>query len=252
MTIARLHPLQKSVITGPDVPKDVHLRVPGKDPNIFPLAKYVVIAKTYESKQSYKVFGIPRRTKVYGVGVLTDKNEYYYSELHTRHTELTCFNRDMFQRTLTSKYRFDEHTRVQVTDNITDKDPIYAFVSIVGSAVGYHIKTSNFANMTRTINNRFRFVKNVKKNNYSTRKWHARAVLDKMIRLKRFDFLTDPNWYEKISNKAANAKKAFLICAVAIVYIYTKDLNNSYLVEVKKHRLEKKMEELRKSEENKQ
>ncbi len=252
MSIARLHPLQKSVIVGPDIPKEVHLRTPGKDPNIFPMAKYVFISKTFESVRSYKVWGIPRRTKVYGVGVLTDKNEYYFSELHTRHTELTCFNRDMFQRTLTSKYRFDEKTRVQVTDNITEKDPIFAFVQIVGSAVGYHVKKTNFVQMTRVLNNVFHLVKNVKKRTYSTRTWHSKAILKRLIETKRFDFITDPNWYEKLSTRAENAKKAFLICAIGMLYLHNKDCAKQYLEAVKRHRAQRKIEELRKAEENKQ
>ncbi len=248
----RIGPLQKSVVDGPKISNKVHLRQPGKDPSIFPVAKYVFIAKSFESKKFYKIHGIPRRTKVYGVGVLTEKNEYYYSELHTRHQELTSSNRELFQMVLTSKYRFTEKTMVSFTDNINHKDPICAFVTIVGSAIGYHTKFTNFAKMTRVINNKFRLVKNVSKGNYSTHKWHAKAVLNKLIELKRFEFITDPSWYEKISTKAANAKLAYLLCATGIFYLYTKDISMKYYKAMKDHQAQRKIEELRKQEENKQ
>lgn len=246
----RINPLSKSVIAGPDIPKSTHLGKPGKDPTVFPVAKYIFISKTSESFKTYKIKGIPRCTRVYGVGVLTDKNNYYFSELHTRHCELTYSNRDLFQRVLTTKYILTPKTRVVITENITEKDPLYAFISIVGSAIGYHIKKTNLYHMLRRLNNRIHLVKNGKNKDFSTKKWHAKRILNKLIERDRFDFITDPNWQEQISTKTENVRKAYLECAVGMLYMLDKDISLKYLAATKENRRKRQLEKLKEESNN--
>ena len=48
--------------------------------------------------------------------------------------------------------------------------------------------------MLRRLNNRIHLVKNGKNKDFSTKKWHAKRILNKLIERDRFDFITDPNW----------------------------------------------------------
>lgn len=244
-------PRYKTVVSAPDIPKEVFLHYKGKDPKMFPVAKYICVAKTMESRKKYKVRGVPRITKVYGVGVLTDKNQYYFSEIHTNHIELTYSNRLVLQQALTSKYILTPETKVAVGDNINEKDPIYAFLRIVGSAVGFLVKRKAYWRMLRALNIRFKYVKKARAKNYSVRKWHIKYVLQSLIDHDRFDFITDPDWQEKLSTKTGYVTQAFYECAVGILFLFQKELNVKYFENTIKNKQMRQLEEVRKEAEKK-
>jgi hypothetical protein len=202
--------------------------------------------KTMESKKKYKVRGIPRITKVYGIGVLTDKNQYYFSEIHTNHIELTQYNRLVLQQALTSKYILTPETRIIVGDNINEKDPVYVFLKIVGSAVGYLVKKKAYWQMLRALNIRFRYVKKARARDFSVRKWHVKYVLKSLIDHDRFDFITDPNWQEQLSTKTKYVIQAFYECAVGILFLFQKDVEKRYLESAAARKRKKQLEEARK------
>lgn len=232
----------RSEISGPDIPAEVYIHQKGKDPKYFPVAKYICVVKTVDDKRKFKVHGYLRSTKLYGVGVLTDKNNYYFSTICVKHQELTCFNRRLFQSAITSKYILTPETRVTVSDNIGDKDPIYAFLKIVGSAVGFLIKTKGHYKMLRALNIKFKYVKTARKKDYATMKWHSKQVLRRLIENDRFDFITDPDWQDQLSTRSKRIQKAFYECAVAILFLFQCDIALLYRSHTRERKLKEKLE----------
>jgi len=195
-----------------------------KTPDVYPVVKYIFIAKTFESKKSYKIHGIPRRTKCYGVGILTTKNKYYFSELHTRHKDLTAATIDIFKTVFITHYIITKDTRILTTENINPKnDPILNFIKIVSTTVGCNVKTSNVLQMLKPINLEFRYV--AAKRNYSITKWHKNKLIQRLIDMDRFDFIVEPGWKEKLSLMTAHIREAFITCAVGMLYMYIRDID---------------------------
>lgn len=83
----------------------------------------------------FKMNGYPSINRVYGVGVLTTDNDYYYSTVKTLNYTLTKSNVRLFSKVILNNYNIDENTEILISDNMKQgTDPMEIFMNIICNA----------------------------------------------------------------------------------------------------------------------
>lgn len=234
----RTHPLAKSKIQVPDIPTVAtdHLNG-GKDNNyLYEHVKYIFICKTFESLRSFKIMKRPQITRCYGVGILTDTNKYYFSELHIRNTELSRHNVKMFKQTLLTYYKIDQKTKIVLMDNIKN-EPITAFIDIIYSVTRLQVRHTKELYMLRAINRTFNYVRPVNKKPITM--YHKNKLIRRLLEFNRFEFIPDPDWYAKNQLKRPRVREAYQMCAIGILYMHVREYLTNFDKKYKKQREEK-------------
>jgi hypothetical protein len=195
------------------------LSIDKKNP-LFKRAKYVVVIKTSESKNVYRLYGTNRRTRNYAIAILTDDNRYYYNEYTSKHTVLSTENVNNLIQLFTSGYIIDGNTRVVCSDNIKNwSEPIMIFLRIVMSVLSRPIMVRSTTQMISFLNNQFGYMKRVKsgdmKGGYIG--MFKKALLD----YDRFDFLP-PDVVEKMTseNETAERRRKIFYTSLGLLYLH--------------------------------
>lgn len=239
MSIRRLHPLINSKIEIPNIPSLKADNMSGgiKDKSVYERIKYLFICKSFESIKPYKIGGRKQITRCYGIGVLTESNKYYFSEIHTRHTELTHYNTNLFKSAILTHYTIDKDTKIAIMDNIKTNEPIREFLAIVISTIKSKCQKAREMPMYRILQRLFHYVRTNKKN---ISKHHRKEMLRRLIEMNRFDFITQPDWYEKLKTKPKKTQDAYIMCAIGILYLNVREYLTNFNRKYRKAALERK------------
>lgn len=225
-----------------ETPQSQHpIRGKRKTLDRFPHAKYISIVKTRDEAKNYRVMGWPITQRTYGVGVLTDDNHYYFSELHTRYCCLNLDSTKRFKKALTTQYVVDENTQVVVQDNIYQyDDPMNTFLIILGSLCGIKKHKADTTQMLRRINDWTHLIKVGKNRHFCN--WHKNKMIQALIDRDFFDFITEQNWVERIAELPLHRANAYLYAAVGILYAHYKGIlykySKKYMTNLKNRRIE--------------
>jgi hypothetical protein len=235
------HPRLNSVINKPDIPTirqdSMHRHI--RDESQYEHIKYLFFSKSFESIKPFKIRGVPQITRCYGIGILTDTNRYYYSEIHTRHNDLTTFNIKLFKKTILTHYKIDKDTQIRYWGNIKKNEPIREFMEIVVSAVHGKTRTIQEMPMYRIINRAYNYVRPLKGYSGFT-KFHRKKLIKRLLEMDRFEFITEPDWYAKLQLKRKRSRDAYMMCALGIVYLGVRDYLWSLEKKYKQRRIERK------------
>jgi hypothetical protein len=240
--VRRLHPLVQSKIELPNIPSIRSDNMSGgvKDESVYEHIKYLFICKSFESERPFKIGGRKQITRCYGIGILTDSNKYYFSEIHTRHTELTNYNINLFKSAILTHYTIDKNTKIAIPENIKMNEPIRLFFAIVIATMKSKSQTIKEMPMFRAFQRLFNYVKTNKK---SISKYHRKEMVRRLIEMDRFDFITEPDWYEKLKLKRKRTQDAFMSCAIGILYLNVREYLTNFNKKYKKAALERKQKE---------
>lgn len=217
----KLVPQDANVIQVPEH-KIKHVNCKKFHPELYPHIKYIAISKTYQSSRPYKMRGYPTYTKYYGIGILTDNNEYYYNEITSRPSNLTMSLYALLKKIILVNYIIDSDTRVVLTDNIkVHSEGLGIFMDMLCGCHNILLTLRNLTKMTATINRMFRWVHPAKGRKFCG--YHREKVIRKILELKKLDFITNPEWYINMELEPGKVKNAKLTCAIGILYLYAKD-----------------------------
>lgn len=248
----KVHPLSNCKIDLPVIPgiSSDNLNSGVADPDLYEHVKYIFVTKTFNSVRPYKLFGIRQVTRCYGIGILTDTNRYYYSELHTRHNTLTKTMIRLFKKTIVTHYKIDKNTKIAVTENITN-EPLLDFLHIVAGLMKTRVRHVKEMSMYRALNRAFHYVRvKCKTSKNQITKNHRKKMIRKLFEHKRFDFVQYPNWEKEMETMRKRSREATLGAALGILYLHTRDIltdyNRKYLTE--EYQEEKKKRDMEKVE----
>jgi hypothetical protein len=68
-------------------------------------------------------------------------------------------------------------------------------------------------------------------------------MVRRLIEMDRFDFITEPDWYEKLKLKRKRTQDAFMSCALGILYLNVREYLTNFNKKYKKAALERKQKE---------
>lgn len=208
----------------PDIPKPeatIYQHTLEKNPAVFPHAHFISIFKVRDDKKKYRVHSRIVVSRVYGIGVLTDEGNYYYSELVTRIPVVTQRIVSMFSTMLTFPYRIDENTLVVLSKNIHQPtDPVNLMFSVMRQVNPMTVSYRELHRMLRVINSYFHIVKPVRGHKVSC--IHKNEIVQNLIDKNRFAFIDDPDWIDKMSIMTETRAAAYLNTALGIVYLFSR------------------------------
>ena len=194
-----------------------------KDPN-FPVAKYIVVVKIKESKHTYIYHGKQSKAKLYGIGILTTKNRYYFSQLFTREVNINHAVNNQLKEIFTRGYIINQDTRIVFSDNMDRKyDPVWLFLGIIGSQVGINIHTKSVKMQIRRINAYLGYLKTQNYVKFESN-YQIGLFMKKLFKNNRFDFIPDPYFKERLNDGTVHEKNMKIRCALGILYLFAVDM----------------------------
>lgn len=205
-----------------------------KDPD-FPVAKYIVVTKVRETKYKFMLQGKYNKPKLYGIGILTTKNRYYFTQLYTRKMELSSTIINELKEIFSRPYVITPETKIVFSDNVDRKyDPVWLFLSIIGSVVGIRIHVRSYIQQLKRINSLLHYVKCKKGYASFNTNQHVGKLMKKLFKYDRFDFIPDPYFKERLNDGTKYERDMKIKCAVGILYMdcvsrMDKNVKNSIL-----------------------
>lgn len=189
----------------------------------FSRLKYLVIFKFMESKRNYKRRGVLRRTRDYGVGILTEENDYYFSMLTMNHRHLMAQHITLFNKMFMQRFVVTENTRVLFSDDIGWKtEPIGQYWKIVQDVLRFRINHVSMNKMFKGVNRYHRTIRTWKHRRFG--RWHWELLIDSLFKNNCFGFITDPDWEEKLSKMNPRIRNMHVYVAVGILYLRVLDV----------------------------
>lgn len=208
----------------------------------FSRIKYIFILKIAESKRKYKKRGVWRRMRDYGVGILTEENDYYYSTLTMNRRHLLAEHIDIFNKMFMQRFILTERTRVMFSDNINwITEPIALYWKCIRAVVPFKCMHVSLNKIFKCVNRRHRTVRVWKRRKFGP--WHWELLIDALFRNNNFGFITDPDWEEKLKTMNPRLRDMQVYVAVGMLYL---DILDSYLAiraRCNKRKAERKLEE---------
>ena len=194
-----------------------------KDPD-FPVAKYIVVIKIKESKHTYIYHGKQSKAKLYGIGILTTKNRYYFSQLFTRAVDINHTVNNQLKEIFTRGYIINQDTKIVFSDNMDRKyDPVWLFLGIIGSQLGINIHTKSTKMQLRRINAYLGYLHNQGYTKFESN-YQIGLFMKKLFKNDRFDFIPDPYFKERLNDGTVDEKNMKLKCALGILYLHSVDM----------------------------
>lgn len=188
----------------------------------FSRIKYVVIIKFNESKRDYKKWGIKRHGKDYGVGILTEENDYYFSILTMNHRYLSFKHVKQFNSMFANRFIITKDTKVLFSDNINEKtEPLSLYWTCLGTAIQLKISHASIVKMLTLLNRYYQYVHPCKNRKFGN--WHKKPMIKKLLDHDCFEFITDPEWKYSLDNMDHKLRDAHIYTAIGILYCYFKD-----------------------------
>jgi len=214
-----------------------------KNPSERERVKYIYISEMFKSKRTFYKKGKSFSNKEYGIGILTEDNYYYFSELHVSENFLTKTLLEKLHSFFTSKLLFTTNTRMCISKSIyRSNEPIVIFFRMISSTIGIRVKGQTYTNMLKQINEFYGCVK-CPYGSYTSQK--NKRMMQKMLDEEMFPFIPDPEWYEKRELKKKKQQKSITECAVAMIYMdaasQRKEIFDRYLERVKNNVPTRKM-----------
>jgi len=191
---------------------------------LFPKAKFIYVVKSYEAPRKYKLLGTYRKSRYYGIAVLTDENKFYYNEYMSKMTCLSKSNLLDLERIFLDGFIIDGETKITLSKNITDKnEPLYLYLRTVSKLFGIHIKRRDTLRTLNITNNYLG--KLVKTRKCKELTFYSKGGLKKkMLEGGWLNFLPN-DLYEKITNPETKlrTKNLILMCSMGILSMFKGD-----------------------------
>ena len=191
---------------------------------LFPRARFIYVVKSWESPNRYKLLGTYRRSRYYGIGILTDENRFYYNEYMSKQTALVKTNCLDLERIFLDGFVIDGNTKITISKNITEKnEPMYLYLNTIAKVFGIHIRRRDTVRTLNLANNYLG--KPLKSKKHPELKLYTKGHLKKwMLERGYLNFLPD-DLYEKITdaNTKLRTKNLILMCALGIITMFKAD-----------------------------
>lgn len=189
----------------------------------FSRMKYLVIIKFMESKRNYKRRGVWRRTRDYGVGILTEENDYYFSMVTLNQRHLMKQHIALFNKLFVERFVVTDKTKILFSDDIKwGTEPIGQYWKILQGVFRFRIAHASLNRIFRGVNRYHRTIHPWKHRKFG--RWHWELLIDSLFKNNSFGFITDPDWEEKLSKMNPRIRNMHVYVAVGILYLRVLDV----------------------------
>ena len=202
-----------------------------KNNPLFKKAKYVVVVKHSESKNVYRLMGTRRKTRNYGIAILTDDNRFYFNQYQTKSTTFSKMNSTDLCRIFCQGYIWTNETKVIVSSDISDySEPVLMFLKIVSAATGVPISRKTVPQMMEAANffSPTPIATRLTKKKKQLGAWNRQTIIERLKAEGRFDFLPHDILDElRITVKGRPERRRrdlIFACSMGILYLFKKDL----------------------------
>lgn len=193
---------------------------------LFKKARFIYVHKINESPNRYKLLGTYRRTRNYGIAILTDDNNYYYNELQTKQTVLSYEIAVALFRIFCDGYVLDGDTRIVIDSSLNVKnEPLGIFLVILARSIGVDVRKRAIEDIFLSLTNSIRCLLPRRRPNQKGKPVCRRVgptIMRHLLEDGWLDFLpedlrtemtkekTDPSWRRKL----------IFYCAAGILYMF--------------------------------
>lgn len=187
---------------------------------LFKKAKYIYVYKDRESKNTYRLKGLKRRMRYYGISILTDDNNYYYNEYRSKHATVSLTTASDMSKIFLEGYKLDYDTTIAVDSSIGDQEPIMIFLQTVARTIGIPIRKRTVVQMLKRITSTIPNLITMH-NKKETDIRHKRYIVDALHKRGWLDFLPE-KIITQIRDRDADYRKKNIVtvCALGILYLH--------------------------------
>lgn len=198
---------------------------------LFKKAKYIYVFKSRESDHTFRLRGTNRRTRYYGISILTDDNRYYYNEYRTKHTVLSMLTASNMFRIFLDGYIIDNNTQITVDDKISHSgEPLLIFLMIVAKSAGIIIHKRNIEAMMNTLNRRLNSIVKPRNGGKKITMYHKQHLMNGLIERGWLDFVPQKIMSQMLDkdNQPLEKRNLMFYCAMGILYMFRADLHSKW------------------------
>ena len=198
---------------------------------LYKKAQFIFVYKSFESKNTYRLFRTNRRMRRYAIAILTDDNRYFYNEYNTKQTVLSDLTSSNMSKIFLDGYIIDNNTTIVLDSRISHlNEPVSIFLSIVARCAGITIMRRDILKMMASLNRIFGFKKfgTHKKENKMTF-YHKKYFMNSLVESGQLDFIPKEQ-LDIITDKNAKIEQRNMrfYAAMGIIYMYRSKLKRSY------------------------
>lgn len=192
----------------------------------FKHAKCICVFKSMESEHSYRIRGTQRRSRTYGVGVLTDDNRYYYNEYRTKQTVLSNRLISDMNKLFLEGYRVDNRTAIMLSNDINNRnEPIALFLRVASRTVGVPVLKRSKEKILAALNKRIKLGLKSTKNKDKPHRIATQAawrLRDMLLEMGYFDFVPEELRREMVAKEGVTYKRRLRLfwCAAGVLFLH--------------------------------
>ena len=166
------------------------------------------------------------KNTIYDVGILTPDDRYVEYEFKFNVDRITEYSVKTI-KSVFSDYRFTDKSSVCMTDNVSDRNPLYVYCQILAQQIGFHIKRTPAKKISDRMCHLIRGMKTRLREDKDLEKSHLYALWNYLVEKEKCGWIT-LKYDAYLSTLNASQRKRKKLVRIGVYYMRKRRLSYQY------------------------